>query len=517
MTGKVVHHHHGPVPKATASLPAAPALFTGRDHDLVRLSATLDPSAESELPVLVCAVSGLAGVGKTSLALHAAHRAGEDGWFPGGMLFVDLRGYDDHPVTAGQAVLALLDALGIRGTELPATSDGQYALYRSLLAREQAPLLLVLDNASHAEQITPLLPGLRHHRVLVTSRNRLTDLDARIVDLDVLTEEAAIGLITKALRLSDAHDDRPAREPDAVRKLAALCGCLPLSLRMVAGVLRRQRHRSLSSLVEEISAASDSTRALGVRSVLDVSYARLPRAQARLLRLLALAPAADICTEAAAALVRRPPDLVRGLLEELANAYLITAPADGARDLRWRSHDLVRAYAATLNAGNRLRAPGREQARARMLNFYCRRAHAAVLRVHWTPGLPEPDFFSESEEALAWLDAERHALVSLAQEAEGAWYASAAISLALSLAPFLACDGTSATWSQSAGQLRGRRTAGATAGARPSRAPTSVARCRTWDRRRRRSTPTSRRARCSGTSTTAKARPRPCTTSATHS
>ncbi|GGS89654.1 hypothetical protein GCM10010206_60460 [Streptomyces cinerochromogenes] len=438
VTGKVVHHHHGPVPRATASLPAAPALFTGRDHDLARLSAALDPSAESELPVLVCAVSGLAGIGKTSLALHAAHRAGEDDWFPGGTLFVDLRGYDDHPVAAGQAVLALLDALGIRGTDLPATPEGQYALYRSLLAREQAPLLLVLDNASHAEQITPLLPGLRHHRVLVTSRNRLTDLDARIIDLDVLTEEAAIDLITKALRLSDAHDDRPAREPDAVRRLAALCGCLPLALRIVAGALRKQRHRSLSSLVEEISAASDSTRALGVRPVLDVSYARLPRAQARLLRLLALAPAADICTEAAAALVRRPPDLVRGLLEELANAYLITALPDCARGLRWRSHDLVRAYAATLNAGNRLRAPGREQARARMLTFYNRRAHAAALRVHWTPGLPEPDFFSDREEALAWLDAERHALVSLVQEAEGAWYAPAAVDLALCLAPFLA-------------------------------------------------------------------------------
>ncbi|MEU6589951.1 hypothetical protein ABZ923_12150 [Streptomyces sp. NPDC046881] len=130
-----------------------------------------------------------------------------------------------------------------------------------------------------------------------------------------------------------------------MRRLAALCGCLPLSLRMVAGVLRKQRHRALSSLVEEISVASDSTRALGVRSVLDISYARLPRAQARLLRLLALAPVADICTEAAAALVRRPPDLVRGLLEELANVYLITAVPDGARDLRWRSHDLVRASA----------------------------------------------------------------------------------------------------------------------------------------------------------------------------
>lgn len=159
VTGKVVHHRHGPVPRATASLPAAPALFTGRDHDLARLSAALDPSAESELPVLVCAVSGLAGIGKTSLALHAAHRAGEDDWFPGGTLFVDLRGYDDHPVAAGQAVLALLDALGIRGTDLPATPEGQYALYRSLLAREKAPLLLVLDNASHAEQITPCCPA----------------------------------------------------------------------------------------------------------------------------------------------------------------------------------------------------------------------------------------------------------------------------------------------------------------------------------------------------------------------
>jgi len=120
-----VEHHHGPVPIATASLPPAPTGFTGRDADLERLLPVLAPEApDTEIAVVICAVSGLGGIGKTALALYAAHRADADGWFPGGMVFVDLRGYDPDPVTADQAVLALLDVFGVRGTELPQTAAG---------------------------------------------------------------------------------------------------------------------------------------------------------------------------------------------------------------------------------------------------------------------------------------------------------------------------------------------------------------------------------------------------------
>lgn len=181
---------HGPVPVATAALPAVPAGFTGRDEDLARLFPVLNPAAESELPVVICAVSGLGGIGKTSLALCAAHRAVRDGWFPGGTLFVDFRGYDEDPVTADQAVVALLDGMGVRGSDLPQTVVGQYGLYRRLLAEERRSMLLVLDNASDAGQVMPLVPGTDHHRVLVTSRDRLTELDAQLIDLDVLKPAA---------------------------------------------------------------------------------------------------------------------------------------------------------------------------------------------------------------------------------------------------------------------------------------------------------------------------------------
>ncbi|MDV7217627.1 ATP-binding protein [Streptomyces prunicolor] len=254
---------HGPVPVATAALPAVPAGFTGRDEDLARLSPLLDPGAESDLPVVICAVSGLGGIGKTSLALRAAYQAVRDGWFPGGTLFVDFRGYDEDPVTADQAVLALLDELGVRGADLPQTAAGQYGLYRRLLAEERRPMLLVLDNASSPGQLSPLIPGTDHHRVLVTSRDRLTELDARLIDLDVLTAGAAADLVGRALLLSDREDDRAVREPEAVGELAALCGRHPLALQIAVGMLRKRRYRSVASLVGELRGGRGSDGSFG--------------------------------------------------------------------------------------------------------------------------------------------------------------------------------------------------------------------------------------------------------------
>ncbi|MEV6947418.1 ATP-binding protein [Streptomyces sp. NPDC051172] len=203
------------MPVATAALPGVPAGFTGRGDDLARLLPALKPAAGSGLPVVICALSGLGGIGKTSLALHAGHQAVRDGWFPGGTLFVDLRGYDEDPVTADQALVALLDGFGIRGTDLPQTPTAQYALYRTLLAAHTEPMLLLLDNASDPAQLTPLIPGTDRHRVLITSRDRLTDLPARQIDLDTLKPDDAAELIAKSLLLSDERDDRPAHEPGA--------------------------------------------------------------------------------------------------------------------------------------------------------------------------------------------------------------------------------------------------------------------------------------------------------------
>ncbi|MEU5002312.1 tetratricopeptide repeat protein [Streptomyces sp. NPDC021622] len=410
------NHHHGPVPIATASLPAPPAGFTGRDGDLERLLPVLDPAGvDTGLPVVICAVSGLGGIGKTSLALYAAQLADAEGWFPGGTLFVDLRGYDDNPVTADQAVLALLDALGVRGARLPQTTAAQYALYRTLLARERQPMLILLDNASDPAQITALLPGVGagQHRVLVTSRDRLTDLPARLIGLDTLAPDAAADLLTLALRLSDDRDDRPNREPGALRELAAVCGHHPLALQIAASMLRKRRYRGIASLVEEIRDAADPTDVLALRPVFDVSYGRLPAPQALLLRVLSIAPTAQVGTEAAAALAGLEPDTVASMLEDLAAAHFVTpVPGSTSGVPSWRMHDLVRAYGMSLMAED---AASVVEARGRLLRFYGRWTKAARDHLERLPDDPVPELFDGRTAALRWLDAERANLVAAAQ------------------------------------------------------------------------------------------------------
>ncbi|PBC61416.1 regulator [Streptomyces sp. Tue6028] len=384
------------------------------------------------MPVVICAVSGLGGIGKTSLALSAAHKALRHGWFPGGTLFVDFRGYDPDPVTADQALLALLDGLGVRGSDLPQTPSAQYALYRTLLAQRRDPTLLLLDNASDPEQLTPLMPGTDHHRVLITSRNRLTDLPARLIDLDVLEPAAAADLVDKALRLSDELDDRPAHEPEAVAALAAVCGHHPLALRIVVGMLRKRRYRSIASLVDDLRETGDRTATLGVRPIFDSAYGQLPPDQARLLRLLTLAPTAEVGTHAAVALADLPTDRTLALLEELAASHLVTpAPTDGG--VRWRLHDLVRDYgAAAAVSSTALREEG-EAARDRLLEFYCRWARDADALLRKRPPGATPEHFTTRHEALAWLDAERAALVASVQWSEKGRHADQTVRLTLHL------------------------------------------------------------------------------------
>ncbi|MEV6539945.1 tetratricopeptide repeat protein [Streptomyces sp. NPDC051665] len=381
-------------------------------------------------------MSGLGGIGKTSLALCAAHKAVKDGWFPGGTLFVDFRGYDEDPVTADQAVVALLDGMGVRGTDLPQTVAGQYGLYRRLLAEERRSMLLVLDNASDAGQVMPLVPGTDHHRVLVTSRDRLTELDAQLIDLDVLNAEDATDLIDRSLRLSDRGDDRATREPAAVSELATLCGHHPLALRVTAGMLRKRRHRPVASLVNDLRGAEDVTAAVGLRPVFEAAYRQLPSEQARLLRLLALAPAAEVGGETAAAMADLGVDRTFTLLEELAAAHLVT-PVPGGADVRWRLHDLVRVFGVYVVEGDAGFREEGEVARGRVLAFYLRWARAADDRLQWLPEMPEPERFVDRAGALAWLDSERAGLVGAVQWAREERYADTAVRLSQCLAEYL--------------------------------------------------------------------------------
>ncbi|NEY36575.1 regulator, partial [Streptomyces sp. PRKS01-65] len=333
-----------------------------------RLLPRLAPDS-ADSAVLISAVTGMGGIGKTALAVEAAHRACGQGWFPGGTLFVDLRGYDDDPVTADQAVLALLDALGVRDRDLPPTAERQYDAYRALLADRRDRTLLILDNASDPSQYLPLLPGTDHHRVLITSRDRPDALAVRLIDLETLAPDDSVALVTRALHDTDERDDRPAREPDALRELAGLCGHLPLALHIAAGMLRRRRHRDIASLVTDIREAGDAAafldggspgtdlygRSLALRPVLETSYRRLPAEQARLLRLLCLAPGAETGTEAIAALADLDVKSVVALLEDLAASHLVTVVRGGngaASAARWRVHDLVRVFGAGVVAGD---------------------------------------------------------------------------------------------------------------------------------------------------------------------
>ncbi|MFD0317368.1 tetratricopeptide repeat protein [Streptomyces flavalbus] len=422
----------GPVPVATVELPPVPAGFTGRAEDLTRLVAVLDPQAP---PVPVRVVSGLGGVGKTSLVLCAAHRAVAAGWFPGGTLFVNLRGYDDDPVTADQALTALLDGLGVRGAELPPTTSARYALYRRLLAERQ-PVLLVLDNVSHPAQVAPLVPDSDRHRVLVTSRDRLAGLDAGPLGLDVLTPPDAAEVIDRSLRLGEADDDRAAREPEAVAELAALCGRHPLALRMAVGMLRNDRHRTVASLAAELRQADDRVDDLGLRPVIERAFGNLSPVQAWVLRHICLAPTAEMTDMAASALAGLALPQTVEVLAGLASSHLVTRVPTGG-ETRWRVHDLVREFGARAVAADpRAREEG-EAARRRLLEGYTMAANAADDRLRWLPGMPETPPFPTRALALAWLDSERTLLVAAVRWAEEPQFARTAVRLASYLASYL--------------------------------------------------------------------------------
>ncbi|CAM5734020.1 NB-ARC domain-containing protein OS=Streptomyces fumanus OX=67302 GN=GCM10018772_51930 PE=4 SV=1 [Streptomyces fumanus] len=322
----------------------------------------------------------MGGVGKTALAVEAAHRARAEGWFPGGFLFVDLRGYDDDPATADQAVLALLDAMGLRDTDLPPTTARQYDAYRALLAERRDRTLLVLDNASDPAQYLPLLPGTDHHRVLITTRDRPSALPVRVIDLGTLAPDESAALVARALHDADERDDRAAREPDALphadRPLRSPpprpadrrrdAPAPPAPRDRLAGDRdpggRRPGHHTRQRQSEGTDLYG---RSLVVRPVLETSYRRLPPDRARLLRLLCLAPGAETGTEAVAALADLDERTALRLLDDLAAAHLVTPVRDdSASGVRWRLHDLVRGFGAGVVAGN---GGGSPEAGARFL------------------------------------------------------------------------------------------------------------------------------------------------------
>jgi tetratricopeptide (TPR) repeat protein len=432
-----------PAPVALAQLPAVAVGFTGRGEELAVLAGLLDPASGGAGAVVVSAVAGLAGVGKTALAIQAGHAARASGGFPGGVLFIDLQGYGEAPVQPAQALDALLRALGIPGEHIPPTEGERAGLYRSVLAQIGQPVLVIADNASTEAQVRPLLPGTGPHRVLVTSRHTLAGLAARLLDITVLAEADAVALVDAALRAARPGDDRISADPVAARELAGVCGGLPLALQIAASLLKADPALPAAGLAAELAAGRGRLERLAyddgsgrsgpsVAVAFEASYRRLDATGARMFRLLAAHPGPQVSTPAAVALAGLPAPEARRILADLARAHLLEPAAAG----QWRMHDLLALYAQRLS-GQHAGADGREQGLDRLLSYYLDTTLAADRHLRALPGTDVPAEFIGRDQALAWLDTERASITAAVTLAARTGRDQAAIHLPIRLAEYL--------------------------------------------------------------------------------
>ncbi len=352
------------VAAATRTLPRDIAAFTGREPELQQLADVTAGAARSGGVVGIHAIGGMAGVGKTAFAVHAAHQLAPR--FPDGQIFLPLHGHTpgQHPVDPADALASLLATIGVPAGQIPSGVEERTALWRDRLAGRQ--LLLLLDDAADSEQVRPLLPGTAGSLVLITSRRHLTALeDAQAISLDTLPPgEAAQLLVRLAARVGLGAGD------PAVAKIARLCGYLPLAVGMLARQLHHHRAWTAVGLAEDLAAARDRlelmhAETLSVAAAFDLSYQKLTPSQQRLFRRLGLHPGADIDAYAAAALDGTGLAAARRGLEELYDQYLLAEPTQG----RYRLHDLIREHARAL-AGRIDPDRDRDQATQRLLDYY---------------------------------------------------------------------------------------------------------------------------------------------------
>ncbi|MFJ3161368.1 AfsR/SARP family transcriptional regulator [Streptomyces kanasensis] len=404
-------------PQGVSFLPYDVPDFTGREDEfdaLIRLW-----SGNNAGVVTISAIDGMAGVGKTTLAVHLGHRLADR--FPDGQLFVDLQAHTagQAPLDAGAALGALLGQLGVPAQHIPASIADRAALWRSELSGRR--VLAVLDNALGADQVRPLLPGVSSTLVLVTSRRRLTDLDgAHALSLDVLPAADAVELFTAIV------GERAAAEPLAVLDVLQLCGFLPLAVRIAAARLHHRPRWTVAYLADRLR---DQRRRLselvtserGVAAAFTLSYEQLTPDQQRMFRLLGLQPGRDISPEAAAALADLPLDDAETLLEDLLDAHVLTQHQLG----RYTFHDLLREHALATAAAEESPDAQRE-ALGRLFHHYLHTAGTAVDHLYpegknRRPRVPAPDFPTspprDEPEALSWLDTERANLMASGQYA----------------------------------------------------------------------------------------------------
>jgi tetratricopeptide (TPR) repeat protein/transcriptional regulator with XRE-family HTH domain len=427
---------------ATRTLPRDIASFTGRRHELREL---VDAAAGAGGVVSIHAIGGMAGIGKTAFAVHAAHALA--GRFPGGQIFLPLHGHTPgrQLVTPADALASLLLTIGVPAGQIPDDHEARAGLWRDRLAGRQ--LLLVLDDAATSEQVRPLLPGTGGSLVLVTSRRRLTALeDAQTISLDTLPPgEAAELFVRLAIRPGLSSAD------PGVEEITRLCGFLPLAIGMLARQLYHHPAWTLAGRAAELAAAADglervATENLSVAAAFDLSYDDLTPGQQRLFRRLGLHPGADIDAYAAAALDGTGLAAARRGLEVLYEQYLLTEPAPG----RYRMHDLIREHARVLT-GRVDPGEDRKHATGRLLDYYqhaAARAQALLaVQAHTAPtpaaGTAQAviPVLAGRDEALAWARAERASLLACLDQAAAAGQHARVIALTAGLVGVLRYDG----------------------------------------------------------------------------
>ena len=397
---------------ATRALPRDIAAFTGRQAELAQLMGTLAAAAAGGGVVGIHAIDGMAGIGKTTFAVHAAHRLA--GAFPDGQFFLPLHAHTpgQRPVDPADALASLLLTAGVPAAQIPPGLEARAGRWRDHVAGKK--ILLLLDDAAGHEQVRPLLPGTAGSLVLVTSRRRLTALDdAAVISLDTLPPAEAATLLARlaarpGLRAGDA----------AVGEITRLCGYLPLAIGMLASQLRHHPAWTAAGLAAELAAARDRlalmhAENLSVAAAFDLSYADLTPGQQRLFRRLGLVPGPSFDAYAAAALDGISLDTARRHLDELYDQHLLTEPAPG----RYLLHDLLREHARALAAAD---DPAESERRGRPA--------AGLLPAHrrWPPASTSPPVhrrqparpppgrppahvpdLSTLGQAAAWLEAER--------------------------------------------------------------------------------------------------------------
>nr|MDT0657972.1 tetratricopeptide repeat protein [Micromonospora sp. DSM 115978] len=427
----------GPVPR---QIPADVFAFTGRDEELNRLDALL---ADAPTAVVISAVSGTAGVGKTALAVHWAHRVADR--FPDGHLHLNLRGHDpDRPMPAGDALARLLAGIGVPDQDIPIELEERSALWRTRLAGRR--MLILLDNAGTVEQVRPLLPGTPGCAVVVTSRDRLAGLvardGARRLDLDLLPMPDAVALLTGLI------GPRIAAEPEAVRTLATQCARLPLALRVAAELAAARPETPLAELTRELAERqrrlelldADGDRGTAVAAVFSWSVQHLSPSAARTFRLLGLHPGPDLEAYAVAALAGTDHTAARDDLDDLARAHLVHPTSAG----RFGMHDLLRAYAGRLASASDP-AADRHAAQQRLFDGYLATARAATELLDLAAGHRRPAdaagtpirHLADAPVARTWLATELPNLAAVAAYTAGHGWPGHTVALAIALHRYL--------------------------------------------------------------------------------